>query len=109
MNLKTKLSIRSSFRKTWMCVILAFSCMAMSNAQSVKGTVTADGQPLPGATVLIKGTSQGTTTDFDGEFTIKADALSTLVISYIGYSTKEILVGNQTQINVSLEQDNKLD
>ncbi|GAA4950335.1 TonB-dependent receptor [Algibacter agarivorans] len=81
----------------------------MTNAQTVSGTVTADGQPLPGATVLVKGTTQGTSTDFDGNFTIKAEALSTLVISYIGYSTKEVLVGNQTQINVSLEQDNKLD
>ncbi|PWH84622.1 TonB-dependent receptor [Algibacter marinivivus] len=92
-----------------MCVVLALSCMAMSNAQTVNGTVTADGQPLPGATVLIKGTTTGTSTDFDGNFTINAEALSTLVISYVGYSTKEVLVGNQTQINVTLEQDNKLD
>jgi TonB-linked SusC/RagA family outer membrane protein len=81
----------------------------MSSAQSVSGTVTADGQPLPGATVLIKGTSQGTSTDFDGNFTIDANAQSVLVISYIGYSTKEVLVGNQTQIKVALTQDNTLD
>ena len=88
---------------------MALSCMAMSNAQSVSGTVTADGQPLPGATVLVKGTTQGTSTDFDGNFTINADSKSTLVISYVGYESKEVLVGNQKQINVTLVQDNTLD
>lgn len=109
MNLKTTLNRCLSFRKTWMCFVLILSCVAMSNAQSVSGTVTADGQPLPGATVILKGTSQGTSTDFDGNFTIDANAQSVLVISYIGYSTKEVLVGNQTQINVALTQDNTLD
>tara|TARA_R110002049_G_scaffold211595_1_gene382547 strand:+ start:2179 stop:5232 length:3054 start_codon:yes stop_codon:yes gene_type:complete len=109
MNLNFTLKAFPSLRQTWMCVILVLSCVAMSNAQTVSGTVIADGQPLPGATVLLKGTSQGTSTDFDGNFSIVADAQSILVISYIGYSTKEVRVGNQTQINVTLEQDNKLD
>ncbi|MGB5418368.1 SusC/RagA family TonB-linked outer membrane protein [Algibacter sp.] len=109
MKLKTKLKMLSDFRKVWMCAILALSCMAMTNAQTVSGTVTADGQPLPGATVIVKGTTKGTTTDFDGNFSINAEASNTLSISYVGYSSKEVLVGNQTQINVSLEEDNKLD
>ncbi|WP_396600652.1 SusC/RagA family TonB-linked outer membrane protein [Algibacter sp. R77976] len=109
MKLKKTLKMLSELRKAWMCAILALSCMAMTNAQTVSGTVTADGQPLPGATVIVKGTPTGTTTDFDGNFTINAGAQNTLSISYIGYSTKEILVGNQTRINVSLEEDNKLD
>ena len=81
----------------------------MSFAQTVTGTVTADGQPLPGATVLVKGTTTGTSTDFDGNYSVNADAASTLVFSYIGYTTKEIVVGDQTVINVVLETDNKLD
>ncbi|MFV9551398.1 SusC/RagA family TonB-linked outer membrane protein [Algibacter sp. PT7-4] len=109
MKLKTKLTSCLSFKKTWICFVLALSCIGMSNAQSVKGTVSADGQPLPGATVIIKGTTTGTTTDFDGNYTINAEALSTLVFSYVGYSVKEVVVGNQTTINVTLEQDNKLD
>ena len=109
MNLKTTLKLFSSFKRTWICFVMALSCMAMSNAQSVSGTVTADGQPLPGATVLVKGTTQGTSTDFDGNFTINADSKSTLVISYVGYESKEVLVGNQKQINVTLVQDNTLD
>ncbi len=92
-----------------MCAILILSCVAMSNAQSVSGTVTAEGQPLPGASVLIKGSSKGTSTDFDGNFTIEATAQNFLIISYIGYATKEVLVGNQTKINVALEQGNELD
>ena len=109
MNLKTTLNSISGLSKTWMCAALLFFSMAMSNAQTVNGTVTADGQPLPGATVLIKGTTKGTSTDFDGNFSIEADANSTLSVSYIGYATKEVRVGNQTQINVALEADNKLD
>ena len=109
MNSKITLKSHSNLKKIWMCAILVLSCMAMSNAQTVSGTVTADGQPLPGATVIVKGTTTGTTTDFDGNFTVEADAQSTLSISYLGYSTKEVLVGNQTQINVTLDQDNKLD
>ena len=109
MNLKTTLKTHAGFVKIFMCAVLMLSCVAMSNAQTVSGNVKADGQPLPGATVLLKGTSKGTSTDFDGNFSIEANAQNVLVISYIGYSTKEILVGNQKQINVSLEQDNKLD
>lgn len=109
MNLKIKFKTLSNFKKNWMCVVLILSCVAMTNAQTVSGTVTADGQPLPGATVIVKGTTKGTTTDFDGNFTIEADAQSILSISYVGYATQEILVGNQTQINVSLVADNKLD
>ncbi|WP_240665643.1 TonB-dependent receptor [Lutibacter sp. HS1-25] len=109
MNLKPTLSVFLSFRKTWMCVILILSFVAISNAQTVSGTVTADGQPLSGATVLIKGTSNGTTTDFDGNFTIGANAQSTLVVSYIGYGTKQILVGNQTKFEIVLATDNTLD
>ncbi|NJX14301.1 TonB-dependent receptor [Tamlana crocina] len=92
-----------------MCAVLIMSCIAMAKAQTVSGTVVADGQPLPGAAVIIKGTSKGTTTDFDGNFTIEAGPQAVLSISYVGYSTKEVTVGNQTQINVTLLEDNKLD
>ncbi|WP_418262532.1 SusC/RagA family TonB-linked outer membrane protein [Flavobacterium faecale] len=86
-------------------------CVVISNAQTVSGTVSAEGMPLPGATVLIKGTTKATNTDLDGRFTIAADAKSTLVFSYIGFASKEIVVGNQKQIKISLDQDsnNKLE
>ena len=90
-------------------ILLFFSFTAMSFAQMVAGTVTVDGQPLPGATVIIKGSTIGTSTDFEGHFTINAEAGNTLVFSYVGFEPKEVLVENQTEINISLEEGNILD
>lgn len=109
MNLQFRSRANSGFRRVCMYAILMLLFVTMSYAQNVSGVVTADGQPLPGATVVVKGTTSGTSTDFDGQYTISADAKNTLVFSYVGYTTKEVLVGNQKQINVTLEQDNKLD
>ena len=77
MNLKTTLKKFPDIRKAWIGAFLLLLSMATANAQSVSGTVTADGQPLPGATVLEKGTSNGTSTDFDGNFTINSGSGST--------------------------------
>ncbi len=75
--------------------------------KTVTGTVVDEiGQPLPGATVQQKGTTNGTTTDFDGNFAITVtgdDAI--LLVSYIGYASKEIAVAGQTSINIQLEPD----
>ena len=90
-------------------ILLFFSFTAMSFAQMVAGTVTVDGQPLPGATFIIKGSTIGTSTDFEGHFTINAEAGNTLVFSYVGFEPKEVLVENQTEINISLEEGNILD
>ncbi len=75
--------------------------------QGVSGTVTdQNGFPLPGAAVVEKGTDNGAVTDFDGNFSISVKgANSILVVSYVGYNTTEITVGNQTVLNISLEQD----
>ena len=69
------------------------------------------GQPVPEVSVLVKGTVNGATTDFDGNFAIKdVDANSILVFSYMGFITQEITVENQSVINVTLFADeNKLD
>ncbi len=71
----------------------------------IKGRVTdKDGKPLPGATILIKGTFKGITTNADGEYSITVpDSKTVLVFSYIGFAKQEIIVGNKTIINVSLE------
>ncbi len=76
-------------------------------AQStVTGMVTdEDGQPLPGANVLVKGTTNGTQTDFDGNYTITADSDATLVFSYIGFASQEVAVNGQSTINLSLAED----
>ncbi len=72
--------------------------------QSISGIVTDESDmPLPGATVMVKGTTNGTTTDFDGKFVINADADAILEISYLGYSPKEVAVNGQSQLVVKLE------
>ena len=75
---------------------------------TITGTVTSsgDGDNLPGVNVVIKGTTQGTTTDADGKFTIKVpDASTTLVFSFIGYTSQEVIVGTQTVVTVALAAD----
>lgn len=73
----------------------------------IKGRVTSskDRLPLPGATVTIKGTAIAALTDMDGNFEIAANSGDVLVISSIGFKTKELLLNNQTNINVNLEED----
>ena len=76
---------------------------------SVAGTVTdADGIPLPGATVIVQGTSTGVSTDFDGNYQINAAQGETLVFSFVGYDEQTVSVDGST-INVSLQTSNELD
>lgn len=79
-----------------------------ATAQTVTGRVTSgvDGSPLPGVSVLVKNTATGTSTDSDGRYTIGVpDANSILVVSFIGFATKEIEVGSRSVIDVVLEED----
>ena len=77
----------------------------------ISGIITDDtDQPLPGATIIVKGTSVGTTTDFDGKFTLEIDGDDAiLLVSYIGFTTQEIPVNGQTEINIQLVTDSALD
>ena len=80
---------------------------ASAQTQTVKGVVTsaADGEPLIGATVMVKETKAGTVTDLDGNYTTKVAQGQTLVVSYIGYETKSIKYTGQATINVALVND----
>lgn len=78
-------------------------------AQNVKGVVLGEEGPLPGATVLVKGSNIGTTTDFDGNFSIEASQNDILVISFIGFSTQVVTIGNQTDLTISLLPNTELD
>jgi iron complex outermembrane receptor protein len=75
--------------------------------QTISGTVVDEmGTPLPGATVLEKGTTNGTTTDFDGNFNIDlAGSNAVLAVSYLGYTTQEVTLNGRTSITVQLEPD----
>ena len=87
---------------------LWLAALAVSHAQdvSVSGTITDEaGEPLAGANVLVKGTTNGTQTDFDGNYAINADSNATLVISYIGFTTIEENIAGRTTINLTLGED----
>ena len=74
--------------------------------KKITGTVSDSQGPVIGASVVEKGTSNGTVTDFDGNFTLNVKPGATLVISYIGFETQEIATGNQSSFNVTLQEDN---
>ena len=77
---------------------------------TVSGSVTdSDGLPLPGATVVVQGTSIGVTSDFDGNYSISASQGDVLVFSYVGYTSQSITVGTSSTVNVSLESSTALD
>ena len=77
---------------------------------TVSGTVTdTDGLPLPGATVVVQGTSIGVTSDFDGNYSISASQGDVLVFSYVGYTSQSIAVGTSSTVNASLESSTALE
>ena len=76
--------------------------LTFAQERSVSGTVSDNaGLPIPGVSVLVKGTKSGTQTDFDGKFVIKADPSQTLIFSYVGMNTREV-VAKSTTINVKM-------
>lgn len=85
-------------------VSVSFSAISQS---TVRGKVTSrtDGTPLPGVSILVKGTNTGTTTDFNGAYSINASPTSTLVFSFIGFTTQEIPVESRSVVDVVLEED----
>lgn len=87
--------------------VLLIATQIQSQERLIKGVVTSavDRYPLPGVNVLIKGTSKGVVTDFDGKFEIKATPKDILEFAFIGFKTKRISVENQTTIAVALEED----
>lgn len=94
---------------TLLSTFTTLNSMTANEQIDVTGKVTDEnGEPLPGANVLEKGTNNGTTTDVDGNFSLSvANTSSVLVFSFIGYTTQEIAVGNQTTINIRLEPDTR--
>ena len=78
---------------------------AVQQSKTVTGTVSDAGGPVIGATIMEKGTSNGTVTDLDGNFSLNVQPGATIVISYIGYKTQEIVVGNQSNFTIDLTED----
>ena len=91
-------------------LLLAFVVqLSFAQEKTISGTVSDDTGPLPGVSILIKGTSSGTQTDFDGKYTLTANTGDILVFSFVGMKTTEKTVGISNTINVILEGDNLLE
>src|SRR5690606_6005062 len=81
-----------------LAAFMLFSGLSVAQTTSVNGVVKSEGdmESIPGASVLVKGTTRGTTTNLDGEFSIQASPGDVLSISFIGYATQEVTISNQT-------------
>jgi TonB-dependent SusC/RagA subfamily outer membrane receptor len=101
--------IKQVYRSIWfasVCFFLVGLASAQAQKQVITGKITdATGAPLPGVSILIKGTTIGTSADVDGNYSLQASPDDVLVLSFIGYATKEVPVGNQSQLNVTLDED----
>jgi TonB-linked SusC/RagA family outer membrane protein len=99
MNLKTKLTL----------IMMLFSSIVIiaQNNYSLSGTVVsaADQMGIPGANVIVKGTATGAITDFDGKFTLNVSSGDVLSISYLGFVSQEVIITNQTSLNIDLVED----
>src|SRR5690348_9920028 len=95
------------FRGLWLLFIFQlFFCVTY--AQTITGTVTDEkGTKLSRVSVIIKGSSQGTTTDNSGKFSLHAAGNATLVFSSVGFKTMEVGIEGRTEINISLASDNQ--
>ncbi|WP_040281146.1 SusC/RagA family TonB-linked outer membrane protein [Psychroserpens damuponensis] len=94
---------------TWLMTLFMAFVMQLSFAQekTVTGTVTSatDGLPLPGVSVIVKGTSRGVQTDFDGNYSIKASTGETLVFSFVGMKTSEQKIGQGSTLDLAMAED----
>lgn len=91
--------------------VLCLSAFQMLAQQTITGKVTsaANGDPLIGVNVIVKGTSTGTITDFDGNYSVSYEEGNTLVFSYVGFISEEVEIGGRTTIDVALSEGSELD
>jgi TonB-dependent SusC/RagA subfamily outer membrane receptor len=96
------------FKVSTLCMLFSVCSVAVAQ-RTLSGTVSSNDGPLPGATVIIKDSNRGTTTDFDGKFTIEASSDDVLVVSFVGYATQEVAVAEMSQLSIVLQEDQLLD
>lgn len=102
-------NVKLNLRSLALIFILSFIPICVfAQDISVKGTIKdSSGEPIIGASVMQKGTTNGNISDFDGNFTLKVPSNATLVVSYIGYKTQEVPVNNRSNIKIVLTEDSK--
>ena len=102
-----KLEKLGTWRRSFLILSILCFFAICAQAQTVSGVVYDEsGEPVIGATVRVQGTSEGTVTDFNGKFSIKAASNATLTISSVGYLTQKVSVGGKSNITVTLAEDN---
>ena len=91
-------------RQVLLLLFSLFAIVGFAQQRTVTGTVVSaeDGLPVIGASIHVKGSSQGATTDLDGKYSIKVNENASLTFSYVGMQPKTVQVGNQSVINVTL-------
>ena len=92
-----------------MSFVFAFLFSGTIYAQQISGNISDETGPLPGATVIVQGTSTGTVADFDGNYSISASTGDVLVFSFVGFTAQEVTVGNQSTIDIVLMASNELE
>ena len=92
-----------------MSFVFAFLFSGTIYAQQISGNISDETGPLPGATVVVQGTSSGTVADFDGNYSISASTGDVLVFSFVGFTAQEVTVGNQSTIDIVLLASNELE
>ena len=102
-----KLEKLGTWRRSFLILSILCFFAICAQAQTVSGVVNDEsGEPVIGATVRVQGTSEGTVTDFNGKFSIKAASNATLTVSSVGYLTQKVSVGGKSNITVTLAEDN---
>ena len=109
-NISNKCNFKVDFfmkRKLMLFLSLLFISIGIATAQTqVRGVVVDEaGEPVIGATILIKGTSQGTITDFDGNFALTTQPGATLVVSYVGMTTKEVAATSNVRVVLTADSE----
>ncbi|WP_188460085.1 SusC/RagA family TonB-linked outer membrane protein [Marivirga lumbricoides] len=106
MKKKLLIKFRSKIRAAKLSFLMTFLTLTALAQTTVTGVVSDESGPIPGATIVLKGTTNGAVSDLEGNFSIgNVPKDGILVFSFVGYKTQEIAVNNQTKINVQLEED----
>ena len=98
--------MKAKFSGILTLVLVFFVHLSFAQEKTISGTVSDEsGMPLPGVNIIVKGTTNGTQTDFDGNYTITANTGDVLTFTYVGLKTEEVTVGSANTINVTMIED----
>uniref|UniRef100_UPI00404A0E79 SusC/RagA family TonB-linked outer membrane protein n=2 Tax=Flavobacterium sp. TaxID=239 RepID=UPI00404A0E79 len=97
--------MKTNFKWIYSLFLALLVQFSFAQEKTITGVVIESGQPLPGVTIVVKGTSNGTETDFDGKYSITAKKGDVIEFSYIGLKSQLITVGDQSIVNITMEED----